>query len=329
MAANIKKVMFISLALLLTWQTALAKKMYKLVDEDGNVYYSDHVLVEQVKLHREILNEKAGVVEVLEKAKNPEQLKMQKKLELLRQEQDKIIAKQAANDKNLLSSFHSVEEIQNAMVNKLGTLDVQQKAIESNVQRFTQQLAQQHQTAAEFERNNQKVPDKLLAEIESSKKLLADTEQELKQHIRNRQNTEQSFKADMERYKFLVQIAKSKVVDKKQDENNITSDLGLYVCKNTMQCEQAWKIAGVFVARYSTTPADVENESLIMRASPVKDDDLSLSVSKLNQIEGQMQIFLDVRCRNSSLGKELCSSHQVQSIREEFSPFIQSMLAPH
>jgi hypothetical protein len=133
----------------------------------------------------------------------------------------------------------------------------------------------------------------------------------------------------MARFKFLVQMSKAKVVDKNQEENTMASGLGLYICKNTMQCEQAWKIAGEFVARYSTTAPDVENENLIMRASPVKDDDLSLSVSKLSQIEGQMQIFLDVRCRMSSLGKELCSSNQVQSIRGEFSPFIQSMLAPH
>ncbi|MGD0959545.1 MAG: DUF4124 domain-containing protein [Methylomonas sp.] len=326
---NAKKLVLFSLALVLNWESVWAKKLYRIIDENGNVYYSDHIKADQVQYHRETLTDNVTVIDVLEKAKNPEQLKLQKQMETLSHEHERMVLKQSANDRVLLSTYHNVEEIRTAMVNKLGMLDVQQKAIESNLQKYAQQLAQQHQQAAEFERNAQKLPDKLLTEIALSKKQIEDSEQELNQHIDNRKKTERDFKADIERYQFLTKSANVKSPESMQDDAGSVKILGLYICQDASQCDQAWKIAADYVAKYSTTERDVENDNLILRAEPVKDNDLSLSVSKLGQIGGKIQLFLDVRCRSTSIGKELCNSKQVQSMREEFAPFIQSKLTAH
>jgi len=65
-----------------------------------------------------------------------------------------------------------------------------------------------------------------------------------------------------------------------------------------------------------------------MRATPEIDSDLSLSISRLQQNGHRQQIFLDIRCRKSSLGMELCISPKVKAIRRSFSQFIQTGLAP-
>jgi hypothetical protein len=62
-----------------------------------------------------------------------------------------------------------------------------------------------------------------------------------------------------------------------------------------------------------------------MSAPPVEDEDLSLSVSKLNEANVQ-QIFLDIRCKASTIGQELCSSEKARTIRQGFSTFIQLKL---
>jgi hypothetical protein len=148
-------------------------------------------------------------------------------------------------------------------------------------------------------------------------------------HQQDRQNSEKEFKADIARFQFLTQTNSNDGKPVNGDSlaaSNASNELGLFVCQDAGQCEKAWKIAGEFVATHSTTGQDVESEKLIMRAAPQKDDDLSLSVSLLER-NNTLQIFLDIRCRQSSIGNELCSGAKAQSIRQAFAPFIQSSLA--
>lgn len=324
---HFKTLFFLSLTLLLNGEAAFAKKMYRWVDENGNVFFSDQVPPEQVQHKRETLSEKARVLDVVEKAKTAEQLEQQKRLDALRKEQEKIVAKQAANDKVLLSTFRNIEDMKRALENKLASFDAARKVIEGNIERSEQQLQQQQQQAADHERNARKVPEKLLADIAASKQQVEATKQELDRHMLDRQKTEKEFKADMARFQFLTQSGgDAKNPGNSLAESNAGNALGLFVCQDAGQCEKAWKIAGEFVAKHSTTGQDVETDKLIMRAAPAKDDDLSLSVSKLDHSSGQQQIFLDIRCRQSTLGTELCAGNKAQTIRQEFAPFIQQQL---
>ncbi|MBD9354720.1 DUF4124 domain-containing protein [Methylomonas albis] len=328
--AAIKRTLILVLALLFAMdEAAFAKKMYRWVDENGNVYFSDQVPPDQVQHKRETLSEKARVLDVLEKAKTAEQIVQQKRLDALRKEQEKIIAKQNANDKVLLSTFRSIDDMNKALSNKMASLDAGRKVIEGNIERLEQQLQQQQQQAANLERGGSKIPPKLLTDIATSKQQIDAGKQDLARHQQDQQNSEKEFKADIARFQFLTQANNSDGKPGNGDNlaaSNASNELGLFVCQDTAQCEKAWKIAGEFVATHSTTGQDVESEKLIMRAAPQKDDDLSLSVSLLER-NNNLQIFLDIRCRQSSMGNELCSGAKAQSIRQAFAPFIQSSLA--
>lgn len=313
--------------MLATGEPAFAKKMYRWVDENGNIYFSDQVPPDQVQHKRETLSEKARVVDVIEKAKTGEQLAQQKRLDALRKEQEKIIAKQAANDKVLISTFRNLDDMNKTLVNKMAGFDAARKVIEGNLDRLTQQLQQQQQQAAEHERNARKVPEKLLAEIAATKQQIEITKQELERHRQERLNSEREFKADMARFQFLTQANEdSKTSSSTLAASNASNELGLFVCQDAAQCEKAWKLAGEFISAHANTGPDVESDKLIMRAAPQKDQDMSLSVSMLESNNSQ-QIFLDIRCRPSSIGTELCAGEKAQTIRQAFAPFIQSNLA--
>lgn len=302
-----------------------AKKMYRWIDENGNVYFSDQVPPDQVKHQRETLNEKTRVLDRVEKAKTPEQLIQQKRLDALRQEQEKIIAKQAASDKVLLATYRSLDDINKALENKLALMDGESKVIEGNKQRLEQQLLQQQQQAANHERNGQKVPEKLLADISSTRQQLDFSAQEILRQQQKRQLIEKEFKADIARFEFLTQAYSDGKTQPTNPLANANNELGLFVCQDASQCEKAWKIAAEFVYKFATTGRDVETEKLIMSAAPVNDGDFSLSVSKLGEIDAQ-QIFLDIRCKSSAIGQELCSSEKAQAIRKGFAAYIQLQL---
>lgn len=328
MRGTLKTTTLVALAaLLLVVPSVQAKKMYRWVDENGNVYFSDQVPPDQVQHKRETLTEKARIVETVEKAKTAEELAQQKRLDALRKEQEKIVAKQAANDKVLLSTFRSLDDMEKALGNKLASFDAKRKVIEGNIERLQSQLLKQEQQAAEHERNGQKVPGKLLDEIAATKQQIGQSNQELADHHSERQNTEKAFRADMARFQFLTQAnADAKAANSSLAASNAGNELGLFVCQDAEQCQKAWKLAGEFVAANSSTGPDVETEKLIMRAAPQQDDDLSLSASLLEQGKVR-QIFLDIRCRQSSLGNELCNGAKVKSLRQSFAPYLQSGLA--
>lgn len=308
-------------------QFAHAKKMYRWVDENGKVYFSDVVPPDQVQHKRETRNEKARVLDVVEKAKSAEEIEQQKRLDVLRKEQEKIIAKQAAEDKVLLSTYRTVEDMHKALDNKLALMASEKAGLEGNKQRLEQQLLQQQQQAANLERNAQKVPDKLLADIKSTRQQIEQNIQEMARYESNKQGVEKEFKASIARFEFLNQsnnVGQTKPSG--QPADNAPNELGLYTCKDAAQCDKAWKIAGDFVYKYATTSRDVENEKLIMTAAPFNDEDLSLSVSRLEKA-GVQQIFLDLRCKASNIGKELCNSEKAQAIRKGFAAYIQLQLA--
>jgi len=312
--------------LLFNGTDSYAKKMYRWVDENGSVYFSDQVPPDQVKHQRETMNEKTRVLDKVEKAKSTEELIQQKRLEALRREQEKIIAKQAANDKVLLATYRSIEDINRAFNNKLALLDIEKKGLEGNKQRLEQQLQQQQQQAANHERNAEKIPEKLLKAIATTRQQIDFSSQELVRHEQKHQALEQEFKADMVRFEFLSQDDNLKNKQTTPASNN-NHELGLFVCQDHAQCDKAWKIATDFVYQYATTGRDVETEKLVMSAAPVNDSDLSLSASRLGEGDTQ-QIFLDIRCKSSNIGQELCASEKVRTIRQSFAGYIQQQLTP-
>jgi len=304
------------------------KRLYRWVDDEGNVTFSDQVPPDQVQHKRETLNEKAQVVDAVGRAKTPEELARQKRLDELRKEQEKIIAKQAAADKVLLATYRNLDDMNRALENKLALLDGKKRVIEGNKQRFQQQLFQQQQQAANLERNGKTIPEKLLKDIAASQQQIVLSEQELRRHNQGQEVVEREFRADMARFEFLTRDYND-ITDTKESlaASNANNELGLFVCQDAEQCDKAWRLAADFVYKYATTGRDVETDKLIMTAAPVNDNDFSLSVSRLDQ-DGTQQIFLDIRCKDSSIGYELCNSEKAQTIRRSFSPHIQLQLSP-
>jgi hypothetical protein len=329
MQAPIFRVFFILACLhcLFGNQAVFAKKLYQWTDENGDTYFSDQVPPEQAKHRRASLSKTGRVLEVTEKAKTKEQLEQEKRLDELRKEQEKLIAKQKIHDKALLSTFRSKEDMLLAIQKKTETLDKQKNVIEGNLNRFTEQLKKQQKEAAVFERDAQPIPKKLLDELKVTNNRIEQTQGILLNHIEKQDEIKKVDDADIARFLFLTQTAKDLAQRAKIPSIKDANELGLFYCENDHQCKKAWEIGRIFVNLNSTTEADVYNEKLIMNRPPAKDSDISLSLSKLTINNDDYQLFLDFRCRDSSAGKELCASQKVKDMRSSFRIYINDALS--
>ncbi|MGZ5055521.1 MAG: DUF4124 domain-containing protein [Methylobacter sp.] len=316
---------FLVCCLCLSSQPAFAKKMYKWVNENGETIFSDQVPPEQAQLRRESLNAKGRVVGVTEQAKTKEQQVIDAKLNALKKAQEKIIAQQTANDKVLLSTFRSVKDMEASLYATMQSLDAQRNVAQGDLKRVEDQLASQQKKAADLERNGKKVPQNLLDEIKQTEEQVQAAYGEINKQIEKKNRAKSEFEANIERFKFLTQqnIDPSKAPDQAA-QTKAADEIGLYACETDELCAKAWASAHEFIKANATTPIDTDTDKLIMGRMPANDNDLSLSVSKLEDENKKHQLFLDIHCRESSLGTELCGSQKVRDMRSAFRPFIEA-----
>ncbi len=324
---KINSALFI-LVLILSSQSVLGNNLYRWVDNNGNVYYSDQVPPEHAEHRREALNKNARTIKVFERDKTKAQRELEKRLQKLRRQKDKIVAKQRSYDRVLLSTYRSVGDMQIALKAKMSALETQKQLVKGNLRRLELQLLQQQKKAAQYERDGTKVPAKLLADISASKEKVEETFIDISKRIEKKKKSRQQFEVDIARYAFLTQSdsVSSKVLSQKTAENKAADELGLFICETSKQCNKAWISAKQYVFTHSMTALDIETNRLIMSQAPYKDNELSLSVSKLKTDDDKFQLFLDVRCRNSSLGKELCKASKAKKLRRSFNGYIKSAL---
>lgn len=303
-----------------------ANKLYRWVDEHGNTFFSDQIPPEKSNYSRELLNKSGIVIQTTEKAKTKEQLELEKKLAGLRKEQEKIIAIQQTHDKALLSTFHTKEEMLKSLKDRLLVFDKHRTVIDGTLIRLRNQLEKQQKLAADFERNGEKVPQHLIDDMKSTQEQIDQIPIAINDNDAKKKQVENEFDADIERFVLLTE-AKKPLPKNKIPSIKEANELGLFHCENDHQCIKAWEIGHAFVNVHSTTAPDIYNDKLIMNRPPAKDSDLSLSLSKITINENDYQLFLDVRCRDSSQGKELCTSQKVKDIRSAFRPYINNALS--
>jgi hypothetical protein len=317
------------LVIALSGQSVLANKnMYRWVDDNGDVFYSDQVSPKDIKHRRESLNQNIRVVNVIEKQKTKAQRELAKRLILLRKQQESIINKQKSHDKVLLSTYRSIEDMLLALKGQMLALDGKRKIVRSNLNRLELQLQTKQKKAAQYERDGRRIPLNLLTDIATARQQINDTYVEIANQFQKKKRIRENFENDIARFSFLIESKKKErdFIGYLTAKDRAANELGLFVCETIRQCDHAWVSAKQFVRTYSTVPLDIETDTLIMGQTPYKDTDLSLSISKMDEADGSQQLFLDIRCRRSSLGDLLCRGQKVKKIRQLFNEFIKSTL---
>ena len=300
-------------------------KVYKLVDESGKTSFSDQLSPEKAKYRHETLNKGGRVVNVTEQQKTKEQQERENRLNLLRKKQEKLIQHQKAHDDALLRTYHSKEEMLTELEAKTQLIEAQRKLIESEVTQELERLDTKQKNAATFERNAQPIPENLIAEIKAIQDEIEQTKKTIGENLAQQKKLADEYNANIKRFLVLTQSDGTTQKDQIPSIEEANA-LGLFRCENDFQCKKAWEIAVLFVNAYSSTAPDINTDKLVMHALPTKDDDFSLSIAKIASKDDEDQLFLDIHCRESSLGKELCNSQKIQTLRASFRPYVNERL---
>ena len=308
-------------------QSAPAAKLYKWVDEQGNVQFSDKVPPEYAKQERKILNEQGLTVDTVERAKTPEEIAQEKRLAELRAEQQRLIAEQAARDRVLLNTFRSEDDILLARDGKLAAVDVLIKVTEGNIKRIQDRLTEMQNNAARMERAGETVSPKFLAQIDDLRRQIRDAQASITAKEAEKGRIHTAYDADASRFRSLRNLTTHGPGGEQTGGADRAKLVDSVECKDPAACDRAWPLAEAYVRQHATTPMEMLSDSIIMTASPRGDQDVGITVSRIPQGEGEgFLLFIDVQCRDTPNGRKFCESDKVKAVRSGFQAHVEGGL---
>jgi hypothetical protein len=185
-----------------------AAKLYKWVDEEGNVRYSDRLPPKQAQKGHETLNTQGIVVKKTAAAKSEEELaaaqKTQEELEAKLAAEKKIKEERDRSDLVLLLTFSSEEEMDRVRDNRLDVLESVIKLIKKSITITDEKLANLENIAKkQYTSKGQEIPGGLAQNIEFFTRKKGIREQQLKLKETEKRKIIQQYEVDLARYRFL------------------------------------------------------------------------------------------------------------------------------
>jgi hypothetical protein len=192
-------------------QGSRGPKLYRWVDANGQVYYSDKIPPEQSTHDRDILNSHGVHVGTEQGQVTPEE-----RIELARKEAEAAAIEQqklevARHDRMLLETYLSVEDIADLRDRRLELLESQIKVTELYLTNLRKRLASLEGEAARFKPYSEKpdapqIPENLALDISRTTASVHNYEKTLERTRVDQEKLRVSFNADIERFRVLKGI---------------------------------------------------------------------------------------------------------------------------
>jgi hypothetical protein len=191
-----------------------AAALYKWIDDEGKVRYSDRMPTSQIKKKHQTLNKQGVIINTKEAAKTEEELAAEAEakinLEIQLAEEKRIKDLQDKKDRVLLLTFSSEEEMISVRDNRIDVIDSVIRLIQKSITDNEVTLINLQDSAdLTYVSKGKDIPGGLAQKIEHfTRKIVSRTDQ-LNLRKAEKQKVKEQFDLDLARYRFL-----------KEQENN-------------------------------------------------------------------------------------------------------------
>jgi len=300
------------LCILLFSNPGFAGKLYKWVDENGEISFSDKVPPKDARREREELNERGRTIAIKDAAKTPEQIEQLKKITALQRTKQRLLETQLKQDDALLRTFQSTADINALAKSKSKIIDSHIAIANKQSDTLKKQLLVQQKAAAQFERSGKNIPAKTITNIESAQAQYNRNQLDISDFKLQKEQLAIQLAADEKRFITLKSSSKKPVIDDDSVPSLMLGELGCDVG----HCKKLWQEASDFISQKSAKVI-FTSDMLILTKTPTLSKDRGLSLTKIVGSE-TTKIVLDIRCANSKGGKATCKNEQTVQLVGEF-----------
>lgn len=310
------------LVLLIVISQPVSAKLYKWVDEDGNVQYSDKLPPSAVKKPHEKLDKRGLIIGKTGRAKTPEEIAEEARVRKLREETQRQIDEQKARDRVLLNTYRSEDDIILARDGKLATIDSQIRITYTNITRLKERLSNYKRKAANLERKGKHIPKQMQTGIDNTRKEINDSYASILRQEKDKDTIRKKYANDLQRFRKLSKLKADTHAEMLSEKEKKTDDAIVKTvirCKNEEQCDKLWIRAKAYAKKYATTLVYVDSDSIFITQPPRTNEDLSITASRLQPQKGEREIiFMDIQCKKVLATDTWCKRPEAIKIRENF-----------
>jgi ribosomal protein L16/L10AE len=198
-----------ALVLTLLSATAFAQKLYRWVDAEGKVHYTDTLPPEAVDQAREEISRSGTTVNRVERALTAEE---RAALEAEAAENARLAAIKAEQDKMdaaLTGSYATEADLARAYRERFDLLDQSLEAARVGIRSQERSLEEQLAHAASLERGGKPVPATVQSSIDAARKQVEDQREFLRRRESERQNLQTEYDDILQRYRLLKETGRS------------------------------------------------------------------------------------------------------------------------
>jgi chromosome segregation ATPase len=182
----------------------LGEKLYKWVDPDGQVHYSNRLPPEAARGEREVINEQGRTLKLYPAPLTPEEKLEQQRVDELNKKKRELAEKRAIHDRSLLATYSNTDDMKEAMQGKLASVESLVKLTKSRINSLQNRLLELTEDAASYERSGKQLPDNLQRQISNLREQIKQNKAFAEDKRLEIEDIRLQFEADIRRYTELT-----------------------------------------------------------------------------------------------------------------------------
>jgi hypothetical protein len=181
--------------------------LYRWVDEEGRVHFTDKLPAESARHKQERIDERGFTVETVQERELTEEERAAAERKLQEEEeQQRLKDEQLAYDRRLLRTYETLDDLMMARDGKLAAVDSQVRLAEGQIREREDLLARQHKRAAELERSGKPLDKKLQDAIATTLRQIATSRERIAELEKEKAALRVEYDAEIVRYRELKGI---------------------------------------------------------------------------------------------------------------------------
>jgi hypothetical protein len=196
--------------ILLSSPFTVQAKMYKWVDENGQMHFGDKIPTQYLVKEHEELNEQGVTVKHKDAAKTAEEQAAEKRLEKERKLAELEEKKKKQRDRVLLDTYTTERDLIVARDSRLEAVGSQIQLAESIIEDSNNKIESMEKQVTQIKSSNREVPADLYQRIEGEKRQVQVQSQVMQNHIKRRDEIATQFNGYIERFNVLKAEQKAK-----------------------------------------------------------------------------------------------------------------------
>ena len=290
--------------------------LYRWIDDQGNVHYTDQVPPSQSKQGHTRLSEDGLRTDVVPPALTGEELKKADEEQRRKAEENRRREAERVADLRLLQTYRTVDELVLAREGRIAGIEASIRVKRDLLRREQDQLVKSATERRNTVRAGKPIPDKLGSDIEQSQHKIREGYAAVIGLELDKDSVRQEFATTMQKFKRLKKISDAEPSDKGSDAPPIPNMIS---CQGMDQCRSLWERASAYLRAHSDKDNEISGGGLLIGFQKDQREDRRLTLSWTQKSPTEpVNIFFDLQCKNRLTASLVCTDPKAIETRETF-----------